>query len=151
MLKGSYWGPKPYYSTVDVLLYKTVSSFPLVTELVYTSETPYSVYSANYNYGEHLHLRFLLMGTCRNSEEKISCVLSLIVFKSSVECTRILEWNWHLINLFREKMNYVHFVKYEAVLFFCWKAFEILCSITHSNFPYLCFCFPMSLLHVFIK
>lgn len=47
------------------------------------------------------------MSKYRNTGKITSGVLSLIVFTSSLECTRILECNWYLSHLFREKTDYV--------------------------------------------
>ena len=52
--------------------------------------------------------------------------------------------------LFGGKIDYVCFWNMRPFVSY-WKAFEILHSITHSNCPYLCFCLPVSLLHVFLK
>lgn len=46
-----------------------------------------------------------LMGKYRNSGKKISSVLSLTFFKSSLERTRILQENWYLRHRFREKTD----------------------------------------------
>lgn len=93
----------------------------------------HSIYYTNYNYGEHLHLPFLLMGKYRNSGKKISSVLSLIVCKPSLECTRILQWNWYFRNLTRGKgwlcSLYETWGCFFLFFFSCWKAFEILGSL----------------------
>lgn len=90
----------------------------LRTCLISREAAPHSIYYANYNYGELLHLPLLLMGKYRKSGKKISSVMRLIVGKPSLECTRILQWNWYPQTSPGEKTDYVPFMKHGVDFFF---------------------------------